>query len=113
MSVSLLFVLHIFIFSLAIFVLVLVLSVLRNHLIIVFRNIDWFPTVQFCSLLLLKPLRILIKLLVSCHYHLRSTSFLLLSVSPIACAISYILEARFSLPSLVSTTDYTIYSWFL
>ena len=70
MSVSLLFVLHSIIFSLAIFVLVLVLYILRKHLIIVFHNIDWFPTVKLCSLLLLMPLRILIKLFISCHYHL-------------------------------------------
>ena len=98
MNVSLLFVLHIIIFSLAIFGSVLVLYILRKYLIIVLHNIDWFPAAKFCSLLLLKmPLKILIKLFISCHYHLSSTSFLLVSVSSIAYAISYTSEARVSL----------------
>lgn len=97
MSVSLLFVLHVIIFSLAIFVSVLVLCTLRKYLIIVLHNIDWFPAAKFCSLLLLMPLKILVKLFISCHYHLSSTSFLLVSISSIAYAISYTSEARFSL----------------
>lgn len=97
MNVSLLFVLHIIIFSLAIFGSVLVLYILRKYLIIVLHNIDWFPAAKFCSLLLLMPLKILIKLFISCHYHLSSTSFLLVSVSSIAYAISYTSEARVSL----------------
>lgn len=97
MSVSLLFVLHVIIFSLAIFVSVLVLCTLRKYLIIVLHNIDWFPAAKFCSLLLLMPLKILVKLFISCHYHLSSTSFLLVSISSIAYAISYTSEARFTL----------------
>lgn len=113
MSVSLSFILHVIILSLVIFILILVLYVLRKHLTIVFHNIHWFSTIKFCPLLLLMPLKILIILFISCHYHLSSTSFLLVSISSIAYSIPYILEARFSLPFLKYKTDNTFYFWFL